>query len=149
MSKLHKSSPKEPKKPKDSWNHLRYWFSTIGLVAMIGYEGVKTLVSSAAMESASLMSKDLKVPEYLGLYVVPIGSLIAAVIILIRKRPLLRVFAYAWVLFYFVIELILVAHLGNKGLIAFSINKLLTWTGAFYWDRDRIAKSLPQETKIA
>jgi hypothetical protein len=86
-------------------------------------------------------------PEYLGVWVLPIAQLVAAAIILWRKFPTLRVFAYAWALFYFALELMLLMNVQDYALAAFSGFKIVVWAFAFHWDRNRISNTLPKSAK--
>jgi hypothetical protein len=121
-----------------SWNRPRYWAATIVLCALLVFSGVLVLRNAT---SATQISGELHVPEYLGVWVLPICQLLAAAIILWRKFPTLRVFAYAWVLYYFAVELILLINAQDFSLAAFSAFKIVVWILAFAWDRNRIARS--------
>jgi hypothetical protein len=137
---------KKSKESNNSWNHMRYWSATIALCALLIFASLSWL-SAAGMASAVKISEELNMPEYLGVYVLPIGQLIAAVLILWRKFPTLRVFAYSWVLFYFVLELILLVDIRDYAMAALSVFKIVVWALAFHWDRNRIANSLPKAAK--
>jgi hypothetical protein len=76
---------------------------------------------------------------FLGTFVVPIGSFIAAIIMLSNWNPTLRTFAYAWTLFYFVLELMLVINIKDNALIAWSVFNVLTWASAYTQNVKRIA----------
>jgi hypothetical protein len=128
-----------------TWNHPRYWAATILLCALLIFSAVLAFRSSAV---ADQVTAELHMPEYLGIWVLPIAQLLAAAIILWRKLPTLRVFAYAWVLFYFALELILLINAEDYSLAAFSAFKIVVWALAFGWDRNRIARSSPGK-KIA
>jgi len=121
-----------------SWNRPRYWGATIVLCALLVFSGVLVLRNAT---SATQISGELHVPEYLGVWVLPICQLLAAAIILWRKFPTLRVFAYAWVLYYFAVELILLVNAQDYSLAVFSGFKIVVWILAFAWDRNRIARS--------
>ena len=125
------------KSPENEWNRARYWAATIVLCALLIFSGVLVLRSAT---SANQISGELHVPEYLGIYILPFSQLLAAAIILWRKLPTLRVFAYAWVLYYFAVELILLANAQDYALAAFSAFKIVVWALAFWWDRDRISR---------
>jgi cell division protein FtsW (lipid II flippase) len=129
------------KSTEKSWNRPRYWAATIVLCALLIFSGVLVLRSSTM---ANELSGELHMPEYLGVWVLPIAQLLAAAIILWRKFPTLRVFAYSWALFYFVLELILLINVQDYALAAFSGFKIVVWAFAFHWDRNRIANSLPK-----
>lgn len=121
-----------------TWNHPRYWAATILLCALLIFSAVLVLRSSVM---ADQVSGELHMPEYLGIWVLPIAQLLAAAIILWRKFPTLRVFAYAWVLYYFALELILLINVQDYTLAAFSGFKIVVWAFAFHWDRNRIART--------
>lgn len=125
--------------PSDgTWNHPRYWAATILLCALLIFSAVLVLRSSVM---ADQVSGELHMPEYLGIWVLPIAQLLAAAIILWRKFPTLRVFAYAWVLYYVALELILLINVQDYTLAAFSGFKIVVWAFAFHWDRNRIART--------
>ena len=129
------------KSTEKAWNRGRYWAATIILCALLIFSAVLVLRSSVM---ADQLSDDLHMPEYLGVWVLPIGQLVAAAIILWRKFPTLRIFAYSWALFYFVLELILLINVEDYTLAALSGFKIVVWAFAFHWDRNRIANSVPK-----
>lgn len=143
MSKIVDLKTKKTVDPKKQASKLKwsYRLSTIGLCGSLIFNSCRVFFTSAGWESSLKMSEELNVPDFLGLYAVPIGSIAAAIIILSNWRPTLRTFAYAWTLFYFVLELLLVINVKHTVLILWSINNLLTWTGAYYWNLKRIAKN--------
>ena len=124
-----------------TWNRPRYWAATIILCALLIFSALLVLRSSV---TADQISGELNMPAYLGTWVLPIAQLLAAAIILWRKFPTLRVFAYSWALFYFVIELLLLINVQDYVLAAFSGFKIVVWAFAFHWDRNRISNSLPK-----
>ncbi len=124
-----------------TWNRGRYWAATILLCALLIFSALLVLRSSV---TADQISGELNMPTYLGAWVLPIAQLLAAAIILWRKFPTLRVFAYSWALFYFVIELLLLINVQDYVLAAFSGFKIVVWAFAFHWDRNRISNSLPK-----
>lgn len=139
MSKKSKEKTSEV-----SWNRGRYWAATIILCALLIFSAVLVFRSSVM---ADQISEELNMPDYLGIWVLPIGQLIAAAIILWRKFPTLRIFAYSWALFYFAIELILLIDVQDYALAALSGFKIVVWAFAFHWDRNRIANTLPKTEK--
>jgi hypothetical protein len=143
MSKIVDLKTKKTVDPKKQASKLKwsYRLSTIGLCGSLIFNSCRVFFTSAGWESSLKMSEELNVPDFLGLYAVPIGSILAAIIILSNLRPTLRTFAYAWTLFYFVLELLLVINVKHTVLILWSINNLLTWAGAYYWNLKRIAKN--------
>ena len=129
------------KSTEKTWNRGRYWTATILLCALLIFSAVLVFRSSVM---ANQISGELHMPEYLGIWVLPIAQLLAAAIILWRKFPVLRIFAYAWVLYYFALELILLINVQDYTLAALSGAKIVVWALAFMWDRNRIARSLPK-----
>jgi len=132
------------KSSEKTWNRGRYWAATIVLCALLIFSAVMVLRSSVMTDQ---LSNDLHMPEYLGVWVLPIAQLVAAAIILWRKFPTLRVFAYAWALFYFALELMLLINVQDYALAAFSGFKIVVWAFAFHWDRNRISNTLPKSAK--
>ena len=122
----------------NTWNRGRYWAATIILCALLIFSAVLVFRSSAM---ADQLSDELHMPEYLGIWVLPVAQLLAAAVIVWRKLPTLRVFAYAWVLYYFALELILLINVQDYTLAALSGFKIAVWALAFYWDRNRIART--------
>ena len=141
MSKIVELKSKKTVDPKKQSTKLKwsYRLSTFGLCSSLIFNSCRLFFTSAAWESSLKMSEELNVPDFLGLYAVPIGSILASIIILSNKWQTLRTFAYAWTLFYFVLELMLVINVQHTALILWSINNLLTWTGAYYWNLKRIS----------
>ena len=129
------------KSTEKTWNRGRYWAATIILCALLIFSAVLVFRSSAMADE---LTGEFRMPEYLGLWVLPIAQLLAAAIILWRKFPTLRVFAYSWVLFYFVLELILLINVQDYTLAALAGFKIVVWALAFHWDRNRIANSVPK-----
>jgi hypothetical protein len=129
------------KSSERTWNRGRYWAATLILCALLVFSAALTFRSSVMADE---ISGELNVPAYLGTWVLPIAQLLAAAIILWRKFPTLRVFAYSWALFYFVIELLLLINVQDYVLAAFSGFKIVVWALAFHWDRNRIANSVPK-----
>jgi hypothetical protein len=129
------------KSSERTWNRGRYWAATLILCALLVFSALLTFRSSVMADE---ISGELNMPEYLGVWVLPIAQLVAAAIILWRKFPTLRVFAYSWALFYFALELILMINVQDYVLAAFSGFKIVVWALAFHWDRNRIANSVPK-----
>ena len=86
------------KSSEKTWNRPRYWAATIVLCALLIFSGVLALRSSVM---ADQLSSELNMPEYLGVWVLPIAQLLASSIILWRKFTTIRIFAYSWSIFYF------------------------------------------------
>ena len=121
------------------WNRGRYWAATLALCALLVFSALLVMRNSM---SATQISLELHMPTFLGVYVMPAAQLVAAAIILWRKLPTLRVFAYAWSLFYFALEFLLVVNARDYTLAAFSAFKLVVWVFAFRWDRDRLHREV-------
>jgi hypothetical protein len=104
-------------------------FSTVYWLTMAG--------KPEAIEVAEI----LNAPSYWAFYLLPVGQLIAAIFILNRKMPTVRIFAYAFVLFYNAQLFFLLLNQGASKLAALEAFKLAVWALAYIADRDRIVKS--------
>ena len=133
MSNLQNNNSK---KNKINWS---YWGPTIGLCGTLIFNSLRVFFSTSGLEESIKMSMALNVPLFLGTVVVPVGSIIAAIIMLSNLNTTLRTFAYAWTLFYFVLELLLVINIKDNALIAWSVFNVLTWVAAYIQNLKRIA----------
>lgn len=133
MSKLQNNNSKKNK------INLSYWGPTIGLCGTLIFNSLRVFFSTSGLEESIKMSMALNVPLFLGTVVVPVGSIIAAIIMLSKLNTTLRTFAYAWTLFYFVLELLLVINIKDNALIAWSVFNVLTWAAAYIQNLKRIA----------
>jgi len=130
----------QPKnKSKENKINWSYWGPTIGLCGSLIFNSLRVFFSTSGLEESIKMSMALNVPLFLGTFVVPIGSFVAAIIMLSNWNPTLRTFAYAWTLFYFVLELMLVINIKDNALIAWSVFNVLTWVSAYIQNQKRIA----------
>ena len=139
MSVDHKNTSKNINKSKKNKINWSYWGPTIGLCGSLIFNSLRVFFSTSGLEESIKMSIDLNVPLFLGTFVVPIGSIIAAIIMLSNLNTTLRTFAYAWTLFYFVLELMLVINIKDNALIAWSVFNVLTWASAYSQNLKRIA----------
>jgi len=129
-----------------TWNRGRYWAATIALCAVLVYSGLSTLrdPTSSAQHAA-----DIGVPTFIVIYVLPIGKILCAAIILWRGFPKLRLIAYALVLIYLVLDLIGMLKIQEYFNVATAIFKLVVWALAFWWDRDRIHQQKRAAAQVA
>jgi hypothetical protein len=143
MSKIVDLKSKKTVDPKKQASKLKwsYRLSTFGLCSMLIFNSLRVIFTESGLEGAVKMAGEVQVPAFIGIFVVPIGSLLASILILSDKRQTLRTFAYAWTLFYFFMELLLVINVSNNAQILWSLNTLLTWTGAYYWNLKRLANN--------
>jgi hypothetical protein len=141
MSKIVELKHKKTVDPKKQASKLKwsYRLSTFGLCSMLIFNSMRVIFTESGLDGAVKMAGEVQVPSFIAIYVVPIGSLLASFLILSDKRQTLRTFAYAWTLFYFFMELLLVINVSNNAQILWSLNTLLTWTGAYYWNLKRIS----------
>ena len=77
-------------------------------------------------------------------YLLPVGQVIAAIIILNRKMPAARTFAYAFAIFYNGQLMLLLLNSENAVGVALEFGKIAVAVWAYMADRNRIAKSAPQ-----
>jgi len=122
-----------------TWNRGRYWAATIALCALLVFSGLLVFRDST---TAIQISNELHMPTFIGTYILPVAQIVVAAIIVWRGFPTLRVFAYAWALLYFLIELILFYNAQDYIRVAFSVAKIVVWVFAFWWDRDRIHRKV-------
>jgi hypothetical protein len=143
MSKIVELKSKKTVDPKKQASKLKwsYRLSTFGLCSMLIFNSMRVIFTESGLEGAVKMAGEVQVPSFIAIFVVPIGSLLASILILSDKWQTLRIFAYAWTLFYFFMELLLVINVSNNAQILWSLNTLLTWTGAYYWNLKRLAKN--------
>jgi hypothetical protein len=83
----------------------------------------------------------MKAPNTWVFMLLPVGQLIAAIFILNRKMPTVRIFAYAFVLFYNIQLLLLLLNGEQNSLAALETFKIAIAAWAYFADRNRIAKS--------
>jgi hypothetical protein len=128
---------------KGTYNRGLYWTPTIALCAGMIFSSIFWLTKAGKPESIKV-AEILNAPTYWAFYLLPVGQLIAAIFILNRKMPTVRIFAYAFVLFYNAQLLFLLLNQGDPKLAALEAFKIAVWGLAYFADRDRIAKSLPK-----
>ena len=123
------------KNEASTWNRGRYWAATIALCAILIYSALSTLRDPTSSER---LGNEIGVPSFIVIYALPISKLLCAAIILWRGLPRLRLFAYAFVLFYLVLDLTGMLRVHEYLNAATAVFKLVVWALAFWWDRDRI-----------
>ena len=124
-----------------TWNRGRYWAATIALCAVLVYSSVLTLRDPT---SSARLAGEIGVPTFIGTYVLATIKIVCAAIILQRGFPKLRLFAYAVVLTYLVLDLIGMLSVQEWYNVTTGSFKLLLWALAFWWDRDRIHRQRKQ-----
>jgi hypothetical protein len=77
-------------------------------------------------------------------YLLPVGQVIAAIIILNRKMPAARTFAYAFAIFYNGQLMLLLLNSESAVGAVLEAGKIAVAVWAYMADRNRIAKSAPQ-----
>ena len=118
-----------------AWNRGRYWAATIALCAILIYSALLTLRDPTSSER---LGNEIGVPSLIVIYALPISKLLCAALILWRGFPKLRLFAYAFVLFYLVLDLTGMLKVQEYVNAATAVFKIGVWALAFWWDRDRI-----------
>ncbi len=143
MSQTLKPKSKKTVDPKKQASKLKwsYRLSTFGLCGFLIFNSMRIIFTDSGLDGAVRIAGELQVPSFIGTIVIPIGSVLASILILSDKWQTVRTFAYAWALFYFFTELLLAINVSNKTQIFWSLNALLTWTGAYHWNLKRISKS--------
>jgi len=131
------------KSDKESHNGGLYWTATVALCAGMIFSSVYWLTKAGKPEAIKA-AELLNAPTYWVFLLLPVGQFIAAILILNRKMPTVRIFAYAFVLFYNAQLFFLLLNQGESQLAALEVFKLAVWALAYFADRNRIAKSLPQ-----
>jgi hypothetical protein len=124
----------------DSWSRKLYWTPTILLCAGMIYSSIYWL-TTAGPPAAIAIAEQMKAPNTWVFMLLPVGQLIAAIFILNRKLPTVRIFAYAFVLFYNVQLLLLLLNGEQNSLAALETFKIAIAAWAYFADRNRIAKS--------
>jgi len=126
-----------------SYNKVLYWIPTIFLCAgMIG----STIVWFTVTGPPEILeiAKTMKAPNTWAFYALPFGQFIAAIIILNRKMPAARTFAYSFAMFYNGGLMILLLNSDSVAGAAIEFGKIAVAVWAYVADRNRIAKSAPQ-----
>ena len=122
-----------------TWNRGRYWAATIALCAVLVYSSVLTLRDPT---SSARLAGEIGVPTFIGTYGLATIKIICAVIILQRGFPKLRLFAYAVVLTYLVLDLIGMLSVQEWYNVTTGSLKLMLLAFAFWCDRDRIKRQI-------
>ena len=126
-----------------SYNKVLYWIPTILLCGgMIGSTMVWLTVTGPP--EILKIAEQMDAPNTWVFYLLPIGQVIAAIIILNRKMPAARTFAYAFAMFYNGGLLLLLLNSDNVVGAVVEAGKIAVAVWAYVADRNRIAKSAPQ-----
>ena len=131
------------KSSNGSYNRVLYWIPTILLCAGMAFSSIYWLTTSGPPEAIKA-AQALNAPNTWVFMLLPVGQLVAAIFILNRKMPTVRIFAYAFVLFYNGALMLLLANAEQASLAALEAFKIAIWAWAYMADRNRIAKSAPQ-----
>ena len=131
------------KSSHSSYNKVLYWIPTIFLCGgMIG-SVVMWLTVTGPPEIVKIAEK-MDAPNTWVFFLLPVGQFIAAIIILNRKMPAARTFAYAFAMFYNGQLMLLLLNSENAVGVALEFGKIAVAVWAYMADRNRIAKSAPQ-----
>jgi len=131
------------KSSNGSYNKVLYWIPTILLCGgMIGSTIVWLTVTGPP--EILKIAEQMDAPNTWVFYLLPLGQVIAAIIILNRKMPAARTFAYAFAMFYNGALLLLLLNSDNVVGAAVEFGKIAVAVWAYVADRNRIAKSAPQ-----
>jgi hypothetical protein len=131
------------KSSNGSYNKVLYWIPTILLCGgMIGSTIVWLTVTGPP--EILKIAEQMDAPNTWVFYLLPLGQVIAAIIILNRKMPAARTFAYAFAMFYNGGLLLLLLNSDNVVGAAVEFGKIAVAVWAYVADRNRIAKSAPQ-----
>jgi hypothetical protein len=130
------------KSSNSSYNKVLYWIPTIFLCGgMIG-STVLWLTVTGPPEIVKIAEK-MDASNTWVFYLLPVGQVIAAIIILNRKMPAARTFAYAFAIFYNGALMLLLLNSDNVVGAVLEFGKIAVAVWAYVADRNRIAKSLP------
>jgi hypothetical protein len=126
-----------------SWNRWRYWLPT-GLLCLIFV--VSAALSLLDPETTRQTTTELGFPAFIGTYPLAVAKLAAVVVILWRRWPTLRLFAFAGLLYDMVLALM--AHIHEEDFPSgwLAVFGLVVWCGAFWVERDRSARELAVNT---
>ncbi len=132
-----------PKSSPSSYNKALYWIPTIFLCGgMIG-STVLWLTVTGPPEILKI-AEQMDAPNTWVFYLLPVGQAVAAIIILNRKMPAARTFAYAFAMFYNGGLMLLLLNSDNVAGAVLELGKIAVAVWAYIADRNRIAKSAPQ-----
>jgi hypothetical protein len=120
-----------------SWNRWRYWVPT-GLLCLIFV--VSAALSLLDPETTRQTTTDLGFPAFIGTYPLAFAKLAAVVVILWRRWPTLRLFAFAGLLYDMVLALMAHVHEDDFPAGWLAVFGLVVWCAAFWVERDRSAR---------
>ena len=130
------------KSSNGSYNKVLYWIPTIILCGgMIG-STIMWLTVTGPPEILKI-AEQMDAPNTWAFFLLPVGQVIAAIIILNRKMPAARTFAYAFAIFYNGALMLLLLNSDNVVGAVVEFGKIAVAVWAYVADRNRIAKSLP------
>lgn len=130
------------KSSNGSYNKVLYWIPTIILCGgMIG-STIMWLTVTGPPEILKI-AEQMDAPNTWVFFLLPVGQVIAAIIILNRKMPAARTFAYAFAMFYNGALMLLLLNSDNVLGAVVEFGKIAVAVWAYVADRNRIAKSLP------
>ena len=121
------------------WNRPRYQIIT-GLFCTIFIVSVALTIFDPA--GTRVGTERLGFPVYIALYPLALAKLAAVVVILWRRWPTLRIFAFAGLLFDMVLALMAHIHEGDFPAGWLAVFGLVVWCGAFAVERERTAAEL-------
>jgi hypothetical protein len=131
------------KSSNGSYNKVLYWIPTIILCGgMIGSTIVWLTVTGPP--EILKIAEQMDAPNTWVFFLLPVGQVIAAIIILNRKMPAARTFAYAFAIFYNGALMLLLLNSDNVVGAVVEFGKIGVALWAYFADRNRIAKSAPQ-----
>ncbi len=131
------------KSSNGSYNKVLYWIPTIILCGgMIG-STIMWLTVTGPPEILKI-AEQMDAPNTWVFFLLPVGQVIAAIIILNRKMPAARTFAYAFAMFYNGALMLLLLNSDNVLGAVVEFGKIAVAVWAYVADRNRIAKSAPQ-----
>jgi hypothetical protein len=131
------------KSSNGSYNKVLYWIPTILLCAGMIYSSIYWFTTSGPRDSL-MVAEALNTTNTWAFFLLPLGQFIAAILILNRKMPTVRIFAYAFAMFYNLQLGLVMANLGIVAGAALEAFKVAVAVWAYFADRNRIAKSAPQ-----
>jgi hypothetical protein len=119
-----------------SWNHRRYWVIT-GLFCLL-------FLASAALilldpQGTRINSEKLGFPPYIAVYPSAAAKIAGVVVILWRRWPTLRMFAFAGFLYDMVLALMAHIHESDFPSGWLAVFGIMVWCGAIWGERDRVA----------
>jgi len=132
------------KSSHSSYNKVLYWIPTIFLCG--GMIGSTTLWLTVTGPPEILkIAETMNTPNTWVFFLLPVGQFIAAIIILNRKMPAARTFAYAFAMFYNGQLMLLLLNSDSVSGAALEFGKVAVAVWAYLADRNRIAKTLARE----